>query len=70
MLNDLLNKLCEDIKFIYEHETVDYNTLCTLEQEEVVCSVECLGASGFLVGKNWYSVELVNGETFDVYCED
>lgn len=67
---ELLNKRCNEIRRKYEDKIVDIETIYTLEQEEAVCCIECLGASGNKVGMNWYSCELVDDTDFDFYCED
>jgi hypothetical protein len=64
----LLNKRCNEIRRKYEDEIVDIETIYTLEQEEAVCYIECLGASGNKVGMKWYSCVLEDGTDFDFYC--
>lgn len=38
-----------------------------IELNPEVTTFECLGASGYVSGCNWYSVEFEDGESIDVY---
>ena len=61
---------CEGIMNEFEGSIVGSDVLKMLELLESVTSVENLGYSGNMVGYYWYEVELVNGDTFTVYCKE
>lgn len=61
---------CVGIMNELEGAIVSGEVLKMLELTESVTSVENTGYSGQNIGYYWYEVELVNGDTFTVYCKE
>lgn len=61
---------CDGIMNELQGTIVNSEILEILELTECVKAVEKLGFSGNHIGYYWYEVELVNGDTFTIYCKE
>ncbi len=63
-------KECEKIRKKIEGKIVEMEKIYELEMLQCVSSVINQGYSGNMIGYYWYEVELVNGDTFTIYCKE
>lgn len=60
----------EKIRKNIEGQIVEIEKIYELEMLQCVSSVINQGYSGNMIGYYWYEVELVNGDTFTIYCKE
>ena len=60
----------EEIRKNIEGHIVEMEKIYELEMLQCVSSVVNQGHSGNMIGYYWYEVELINGDTFTVYCKE
>lgn len=61
---------CDAIMNELQGTIVNSEILKILELTECVKAVEKLGSSANHIGYYWYKAELVNGDTFTIYCKE
>lgn len=60
----------EEIRKKLEGKIVEIEKIYEIEMLQCISSVINQGYSGNMIGYYWYEVELVNGDTFTVYCKE